>query len=67
MENYLRPGLKEIWHTGGTIGYISKFSRFVDEDVAIIMLTNFQDLAKEKRDELFDEIAFSVFGKKLYQ
>jgi len=63
----LRPGLKELWHTGGTIGYISKFSRFMDEDIAIIMLTNSQDLAKKKRDELFDKIAFSVFGKKLYQ
>ncbi|MDD4568592.1 MAG: serine hydrolase [Tepidanaerobacteraceae bacterium] len=63
----LRPGLKEIWHTGGTIGYICKFSRFVDEDVAIIMLTNRQDLAKEKRDELFDKIAVSVFGEKLYK
>ena len=63
----LRSGPKELWHTGGTIGYISRFSRFVEEDVAIIMLTNLQDSASAKRDEIFGKIAFSVFGQKLYQ
>lgn len=48
-----RRGLREIWHTGGTIGYISRFSRFVEEDVAVIMLTNYMGV---KRDEVFGEI-----------
>lgn len=48
-----RKGIKEIWHTGGTIGYTSKFSRFVDGDIAVIMLTNQMGI---KRDEVFDRI-----------
>jgi CubicO group peptidase (beta-lactamase class C family) len=48
-----RRGLKETWHTGGTVGYISRFSRFIDEDVAIIMLTNYEGI---KRDDVFGKI-----------
>jgi CubicO group peptidase (beta-lactamase class C family) len=63
-----RAGVKEIWHSGGTIGYVSRFSRFVDEGVAVIMLTNCYDLAGPKRDELFDRIVNVVFaglGRKI--
>ena len=60
-----RRGLKEIWHSGGTVGYISRFSRFVDEDVAVIMLTNNQSWAGIKRDEVFGQIVDCVLEDKL--
>lgn len=59
-----RRGIREIWHTGGTVGYVSRFSRFVDENVAVIMLTNLYDLAGPKRDELFDRIVEVVLKDK---
>lgn len=62
-----RCGIKEIWHTGGTLGYISRFSRFVDIDTAIIMLTNLENLAEGGRDEIFQRIAASVLGKEIYR
>jgi len=60
-----RRGLKEIWHSGGTVGYISRFSRFVDEDVAVIMLTNNQSWAGIKRDEIFGQIVDCVLEDKM--
>lgn len=60
-----RRGLKEIWHTGGTVGYISRFSRFVDEDVAVIMLTNNYSWAGIKRDEIFGRVINCVLKEKL--
>lgn len=62
-----RFGIREIWHSGGTVGYISRFSRFVDEDVAVIMLTNCYDLAGPKRDEIFNRIVDVVFADKFKQ
>lgn len=44
------PGHREIWHTGGTMGFISRCSRFVDERVSVTMLTNYEGI---QRDELF--------------
>lgn len=55
-----REGRKEIWHSGGTLGYISRFSRFPEEDIAIIMLTNYMGI---ERDKVFDEIVEVVFSK----
>ncbi len=47
-------GHRQIWHTGGTIGYISRLSRFVDDDTVIIMLTNNDGI---NRDDIFYNIA----------
>jgi len=56
-----KNGTKQIWHTGGTIGYVSKFYRFIEEDIAIIMLTNMMGI---KRDEVFDRIKNVVLDCK---
>lgn len=53
-------GRRQYWHTGGTVGYISRFSRFIDENTAIIMLTNYEGI---KRDELFFGIADTIFDE----
>jgi CubicO group peptidase (beta-lactamase class C family) len=50
--------LGEIWHTGGTEGFVSRCSRFTEADTTITMLTNYDGLDKE---ELFFPIADEVF------
>lgn len=60
--NYPRRGIPELWHSGGTAGYIARFSRFVESDLAIIMLTNYQGV---KRDEVFGAVAETVLADKL--
>ena len=40
----------ELWHTGGADGFISRISYFPDEKISVIMLTNWNGIA---RDELF--------------
>ena len=52
-------GRREIWHTGGTMGFISRISRFIDDEVSIIMLTNYEGLPK---DEMFFKIIKEVFA-----
>ena len=52
-------GRREIWHTGGTMGFISRISRFIDDNVSIIMLTNYEGLPK---DEMFFKIIKEVFA-----
>lgn len=52
-------GRREIWHTGGTSGFISRISRFIDDKVSIIMLTNYEGLPK---DEMFFKIIREVFA-----
>lgn len=44
---------RELWHTGGTEGFISRISYFPDDKISAIMLTNWNGIA---RDELFGEI-----------
>lgn len=52
-------GHREIWHTGGTTGFISRVTRFVDEKVSVIMLTNYEGLPK---NELFFTIIKELFA-----
>lgn len=52
-------GHEEIWHTGGTNGFISRVSRFVDDNLSVIMLTNYEGLPK---NELFFKIMTEVFA-----
>ncbi|MGF6376240.1 CubicO group peptidase (beta-lactamase class C family) [Clostridiales Family XIII bacterium PM5-7] len=51
-------GRKEIWHTGGTMGFVSRCSWYPDEQVSIIMLTNYEGLPK---NELYEKIVKEVF------
>ena len=44
---------RELWHTGGAEGFISRISYFPDEKISAIMLTNWNGIA---RDELFGEM-----------
>lgn len=53
-------GHKEIWHTGGTNGFISRCSRFVDDGVTLVILTNYEGLPK---NELYEKIAAELFGE----
>lgn len=53
-------GHREIWHTGGTNGFISRCSRFADDGVTLVMLTNYEGLPK---DELYHKIAAELFGE----
>ena len=52
-------GCREIWHGGGTMGFSSRCSRYIDEDLSIIMLTNVLGLPKY---ELYHKIAAEVFA-----
>lgn len=51
-------GHREIWHTGGTTGFISRASRFPDDDISLFMLTNYEGLPK---NELYEKIASVIF------
>lgn len=55
-------GHEEIWHTGGTMGFISRVSRFPRDGVTAAMLTNWegQGLA---RDEVFFPILDELFQR----
>ena len=52
-------GHREIWHTGGTTGFISRVSRFTDDDISLIMLTNYEGLPK---NAMYEKIAAEIFG-----
>lgn len=52
-------GHREIWHTGGASGFISRVSRFLDDDLSVIMLTNYEGI---ERDVLFFKIMKEVFA-----
>ena len=49
---------KELWHTGGTEGFISRISYFPEEKVSAIFLTNLNGI---KRDELFFSVLDAAF------
>ena len=53
---YGRPD--EIWHTGGTEGFVSRCSRFRDAGISVFMLANYGGLEKEL---LFFPIVDAVF------
>lgn len=53
------PGHREIWHTGGTMGFVSRCSRYIDDRLSVIMLTNYEGLPK---NELFNQIMAEVFA-----
>ena len=48
----------ELWHTGGTEGFISRISYFPDEKISAIMLTNWNGI---ERDALFNEVMSAFF------
>ena len=50
---------REIWHTGGTMGFISRISYFPDDKISVVMLTNWNGI---DRDNLFCEIMQCVNG-----
>ena len=52
-------GKQEIWHTGGTMGFISRVSRFVEDDLSVIMLTNYEGLPK---NEMFFKIIKEIYA-----
>ena len=49
---------REIWHTGSTPGFISRVSRFPDEKISAIMLTNWDGI---ERDRLFFSVLDELF------
>lgn len=52
-------GHREIWHTGGTMGFISRCSRYTDDNLSVIMLTNYEGLPK---NQLYEKIIAEVFA-----
>lgn len=52
-------GRRELWHTGGSMGFISRVSYFPDDKVSLIMLTNWLEVP---RDEFFFGFADAVFS-----
>ncbi len=55
------PGHKEIWHTGGTMGFISRISRFTEDGVTAIMLTNWNGVPRD--EQLFFPIMDELFAR----
>lgn len=51
---------REIWHTGGSMGFISRISYFPDEKLSAIMLTNWCGI---DRDGLFRAVLDAVLNK----
>lgn len=51
---------KKIYHFGDVNGYVSFFSRYIEEDLAVIVLSNFNLTPVEK---ICDDIAKIVFGE----
>ncbi len=50
--------LRELWHTGGSMGFISRISYFPDDRVSAVMLTNWNGI---DRDGLFVNIVREFF------
>jgi len=49
---------KEIWHTGSTLGYISRVSHFPEDGLCIVMLTNDDCIS---RDDIFFGVADAIY------
>ena len=56
-----RRGIEEVWHSGITMGYSMRMSRFLEEDVCIVLLTN---LTFGKMHRPFNEIVEIVVGER---
>lgn len=56
------PGHREIWHTGGTMGFISRVSRFPEDGVTAVMLTNWEGEGLD-RDGLFHSVLDELFRR----
>ncbi len=59
---HTRRGIYETWHSGGTQGYTARFSRFPDQDAAVIILTNYET---SPRDWLTGQIARILFENEM--
>ncbi len=55
------PGHAEIWHTGGTTGFISRLSRFTHDGVTAAILTNWNGVPRD--DELFFPVLDELFRR----
>lgn len=51
-------GHGEIWHTGGSMGFISRMSRFTDKNITAITLTNWHGITQ---DDIFHPIMDAVY------
>ncbi|WP_130864240.1 serine hydrolase domain-containing protein [Bacilliculturomica massiliensis] len=59
-EGHYPEDHREIWHTGGTNGFISRCSRYVDDGLTVVMLTNYEGLPK---NELYKKLADVIFAE----
>ncbi len=57
-----RRGVREIHHGGGTLGYVSAFTRFTDEQLTLVILSN---AAGIKLAEIAGRVAGMCLGDKL--
>ena len=57
-----RRGLREVHHGGSTLGYNSSFSRFTDEKLTVIILSNAAGVGVEK---IHGAIAEELLGDKM--
>lgn len=64
IDNKITFDHKMIQHGGGLAGHKAEFSRFIDDDLTIIILTNNQ--GKTKLGTISREIASIVFGKRFF-
>lgn len=64
FNNKISFDQKMVMHSGGLPGHKAEFTRYVEDDVTIIILTNNQDNTKLRA--ISAEIASSLFGKRFY-
>ncbi|WLR54503.1 serine hydrolase domain-containing protein [Mesobacillus subterraneus] len=64
FDNKISFDKKMVMHSGGLPGHKAEFTRYIDDDVTIIILTNNQD--KTKLRAISAEIAAFLFGKRFY-
>jgi CubicO group peptidase (beta-lactamase class C family) len=57
-----RRGVREIHHSGGTLGYNTRLSRFADEKLTVILLSNAQGIGLE---QIHGAIAEELLGEKM--
>ena len=65
----LRGGIREVWHTGSTLGYHCRISRFTDlpdgENAAVIIMCNADSGMADGFGELFGKVTRAVLGDLL--